>query len=167
MLYKSTPQALSLQDTKKRDRKRDSWAIRHYLLFYFIVLQVSRAHLGKRTVFTQTPLICGHCSCCCLSVILFGSCSVFSTYLVNWRWDSNAMQFWYFSVISRFTHNTLQPYRNFLTVPPPPTTLYDVESREKFGVHGSNIVCGVKRGVEPVWIGKRPRTVDLIRFCLI
>ena len=47
MLYKSSPQTLSLQDTERRDRKRDSCAIRHYLLFYFIVLLVSSAHLGK------------------------------------------------------------------------------------------------------------------------
>ena len=33
VFYKSTPQTLSLQGTKKRDRKRDSCAIRHYLLF--------------------------------------------------------------------------------------------------------------------------------------
>ena len=58
------------------------------------------------------------------------------------------MQFSYFSVISQLTHNKVHPYRNVLTVlPPPPYTKLKVE-KKKIGVHSSNIVCGVKRGLD-------------------
>ena len=39
----------------------------------------------------------------------------------------------------------MHPFRNFLADLPPPT-LYKVETRKKFWIHASNIVCGV-RGV--------------------
>ena len=59
------------------------------------------------------------------------------------------MQFSYFSVISQFTHNTVHPYRNVLTVPPPPPYTKSIsKSKKKIGVHASNIVCGVKRGLD-------------------
>ena len=59
------------------------------------------------------------------------------------------LQYSYFSVISRFPHKTVQPFRNFLTVLPPPT-LYKVETRTKFWIHACNIVCGVGGGVGPL-----------------
>ena len=56
------------------------------------------------------------------------------------------LQYSYFSVISRFPLKTVHPFRNFLAVLPPPT-LYKVETRKKFWIHASNIVCGVRGGV--------------------
>ena len=50
----------------------------------------------------------------------------------------------------------VHPFRKFLAVLPPPT-LYKVETRKKFWIQASNIVCGVRGGVGLVWIGKRPR----------
>ena len=61
-----------------------------------------------------------------------------------------------FSIISRFPLGTVHPFQNFLAVLTPPT-LYKVETGKKFWIHASNIVCGVRGGVGPVWIGKRPR----------
>ena len=66
------------------------------------------------------------------------------------------LQYPCFSVISRFPLKTVHPFRKFLAVLPPPT-LYKIETRRKFWIHVSNIVCGVRGGVVPVWIGKRPR----------
>ena len=40
----------------------------------------------------------------------------------------------------------MQPFRKFLAVLPSPT-LYKVETRKKFWIHASNIVCGVRGGV--------------------
>ena len=62
----------------------------HVVLLYCIASEQCAPRQAD-FVFTQTSLTCGHCSCCYLSAILFGSCSVVSTYLVNWRWDSNAI----------------------------------------------------------------------------
>ena len=45
------------------------------------------------------------------------------------------------SFISRFPLKTVHPFRNFLTVLPPPT-LYKAETRKKFWINASNIVCG-------------------------
>ena len=59
------------------------------------------------------------------------------------------LQYSYFSVVSRFPLKTVHPFRNFLAVLPPPT-LYKVETRKKFWIHASNIVCGVRGGVGPV-----------------
>ena len=44
---------------------------------------------------------------------------------------------------------SVHPFRNFLAVLPPPT-LYKVETRKKFWIHASNIVCGVRGGVGSV-----------------
>ena len=52
------------------------------------------------------------------------------------------LQYSCFSVISRFPLKTVHPFRKFLPVLPPPT-LYKVETRKKFWIHASNIVCGV------------------------
>ena len=59
----------------------------------------------------------------------------------------NLLQYAYFSVISPFPLKTVH-FRNFLALPPPPT-LYKVETRKKFWIHPSNIVCGVRGGVGP------------------
>ena len=70
------------------------------------------------------------------------------------------LQYSFFSVISRFPLKTVHPFRNFLAVLPPPT-LYKVETRKKFWIHASNIVCGVRGGVGSVSIGKRPRNAKV------
>ena len=75
---------------------------------------------------------------------------------LNHGQKSLVLHYSYFSVISRFPHKTVHPFQNFLAVLPPPT-LHKVETRKKFRIHSSNIVCGVRGGVGPVWIGKRPR----------
>ena len=47
-----------------------------------------------------------------------------------------------------------------------PLTLYKVETQKKFWIHASNIVCGVRGGVGPVCIGKRPRNAKVSQeFC--
>ena len=70
-----------------------------------------------------------------------------------------------YSYFSRFPLKTVHLFRNFLAVLPPPT-LYKVETRKKFWIHASNIVCGVRGGVGPVWIGKRPRNSNVSQdFC--
>ena len=43
-------------------------------------------------------------------------------------------------------------FSNFSSSSPSPT-LYKVETRRKFWIHVFNIVCGVRGGVGPVWIG--------------
>ena len=100
------------------------------------------------------------------AVLLFPSrtCPDFiATILDKSPWDSTAI--FIFSVISRFPLKTVQRFRNFLAVLPPPT-LYKVETRKKFWIHASNIVCGVRGGVGPVWIGKRPRNAKVSQdFC--
>ena len=56
------------------------------------------------------------------------------------------MQYSYISVFfcySGFSYKTVHPFRNFLAVLSPLTS-YNVESRRKFWIHASNIVCGVK-----------------------
>ena len=52
------------------------------------------------------------------------------------------LQYSYFFVISRFPLKTVHHFRNFLAVLSP-STLYKVETRKKFWIHASNIVCGV------------------------
>ena len=72
-------------------------------------------------------------------------------------WDSTAI----FIFFCHFSH----PFRNFLAVFPPPT-LHKVETRKEFWIHASKIVCGVRGGVGPVWIGKRRRNAKVCQdFC--
>ena len=53
-------------------------------------------------------------------------------------------------------HKTVHPFRNFLAVLPPlPYT--KLKLGKKIWIHASNILCGVRGGVGPVWIGKRRR----------
>ena len=76
------------------------------------------------------------------------------------------LQYSYYSVISRFPFKTVHPFRNFVTVLPPPTQYKSSKTRKKFWIHASNIVCGVRGGVGPVWIGKRPRNAKVSQdFC--
>ena len=72
------------------------------------------------------------------------------------------LQHSFFSVISRFPPKTVHPVRTFLAVLPP-LTLYKVETRKKFGIHASNIVCGVREGVGPVWIGNAPEMQNCLK----
>ena len=65
------------------------------------------------------------------------------------------LQYSYFSIISRFPLKAVHPVRHFLALLPPPT-LYKVETRKEFWIHASNIVCGVREGAGPVWIGNAP-----------
>ena len=49
------------------------------------------------------------------------------------------------------------------SLPPPYTKL---KLGKKLWIHASNIVCGVRGGVGPVWIGKRPRNAKVSQdFC--
>ena len=59
------------------------------------------------------------------------------------------LQHAYFSVISRFPLKTVRHFQNPLALLPSPT-LYKVETRKKFWIHMSKIVCGVRGGVGPV-----------------
>ena len=61
----------------------------------------------------------------------------------------------FFSVISRFSLKAVHPVRKFFAVLPP-CTLYKVETRKKFWIHASNIVCGAREGGGPVWIENPP-----------
>ena len=88
---------------------------------------------------------------------------------LNWKftltldkipWDSAAIFifFCHFSVpsyksasFSKFSCSSPSP------TPPPTPTLYKVENGKKFWIHTSSIVCGVRGGVGPVWIGKQKR----------
>ena len=75
------------------------------------------------------------------------------------------MQYSDFSVISGIPHNKVHPFRNFIAVLPPPN-LCKVGNRKKVWMHASNIVCGVRGGVGPVRIGKRPRNAKVTQdFC--
>ena len=65
------------------------------------------------------------------------------------------LQYSYFSVISRFPLKRVRLSRNFLAVLPPPTP-YKVETRKKFRIHASNIVCGVRGEAGPVGIENAP-----------
>jgi len=80
-------------------------------------------------------------------------------------WLPLDIQFSYFSVISRFPLKTVHHFRNFLALLPLPT-LYKVETRKKFWIHASNIVCGGRGGSGPVWLGKRHRNAKVsLDFC--
>ena len=82
-------------------------------------------------------------------------------YLQSWtKVLGTVLQYSYFSVISRFPLKIVHPFRNFLAVLPSPN-LYKVETRKKIWIHASNIVCGVRGGVGPVWIGKCPRNAKV------
>ena len=52
---------------------------------------------------------------------------------------------------------TAYPFRHFLAVLSLPT-LYKVETRKTFGTHSSNIVCGVRGGVDLCALQNAPET---------
>ena len=70
------------------------------------------------------------------------------------------VQYSYFSVISRFPSRQWTIFEIFLqfSLPPPYTKL---KLGKKFWIHASNIVCGVRGGVGPKWIGKRLRNTKV------
>ena len=79
------------------------------------------------------------------------------------HWDSTVI-FIFLSFLG-FSLKTVHLFRNFPAVLPPPA-LYKVETRNNFWIHESNIVCAVRGGVGPVWIGKRPRNAKVSEdFC--
>ena len=63
----------------------------------------------------------------------------------------------YFSSISRFPHKIVHPFQFFFCSLPSPYPTQSWNSEKKFWIHASSIDCGVRGGVGPVWIGKRPR----------
>ena len=68
------------------------------------------------------------------------------------------LQYSYFSVISCFPLKNSVSFSKFLlqySFSPPYTRL---KLGKKFWIHVSNIVCGVREGVGPVWIRKCPTT---------
>ena len=75
-------------------------------------------------------------------------CCRFFFLLQSWtKVLGTVLRYSYFSVICRFPLKTVHPFRNFLAVLPPPT-LYKVETRKKVWMHASNIVCGVREGLD-------------------
>ena len=67
------------------------------------------------------------------------------------------LQYSYFSVISRFPFKTVHPFRNILAVLPSPT-LFKVETRKKFWIQRSNIVCVVRGGFDRCELENAPET---------
>ena len=65
-------------------------------------------------------------------------------------------QYSYFSVISRFPLNS-GSFPKFSCSSPSPT-LYKVEYRRKFWIHSSNIVCGVRGGLDLCALKNAPET---------
>ena len=85
--------------------------------------------------------------------------------LQSWKVLGTVLQYSYFSVISRFPLKTVHPFQNFFAVLPPPTKCKP-EIRKEFWIQVSNIVCGARAEVGPVWIGKRPRNAKVSQdFC--
>ena len=69
--------------------------------------------------------------------------------------DSTAL-FIFFSHFSVPLQNSA-PFSKFSCSSPSPHPIQSWNSEKKCRIHSSNIVCGVRGGVGPVWIGKRPR----------
>ena len=51
-----------------------------------------------------------------------------------------------YSVISGCPHKTVLPLRKYLAVLPPLSTLYNVETRDKFWIEVTDVVFGVGKG---------------------
>ena len=80
-------------------------------------------------------------------------------------WDSTAIFifFCYFSVLFLLKQCSVFEILLQFSLPPPYTKL---KLGKKFWIHASNIVCGVREGVGPVWIGKCPRNAKVSQdFC--
>ena len=56
----------------------------------------------------------------------------------------------------------LHPFGNFLAVHPPPT-LYKVETRKKFWIHASNVVCGVRGWLGMCWLENAPEMLKCLK----
>ena len=86
---------------------------------------------------------------------------MFASILDKSPWGSTAIFifFCHFSVPLK----RVRPSRNFLVVLPLPT-LYKVETRKKFGIHASNIVCGMRGGVDLCELKNAPRKASVPRL---
>ena len=87
-------------------------------------------------VLSQTLQSTCQCCCCCFANSFFSSVSRESCWrywsLQSWtKVLGTALQYFYFSVISRFPLKTVHHFGNFLAVLPP-LTLYKVETRKQF-----------------------------------
>ena len=77
-------------------------------------------------------------------------------------------QYWNIHIFLLFLGSLLKQYSVFeiflqFSLPPPYKKL---KLGKTFWIHASNIVCGVRGGVGPVWIGKRPRNAKVSQdFC--
>ena len=70
------------------------------------------------------------------------------------------LQYLYFSVVSRFPLKRVRLSSKFSCSSPSPHPIQSWNS-EKFCIHASNIVCGVRGGVGTVCIGKRSRNAKV------
>ena len=71
----------------------------------------------------------------------------------------------YVSIISRFPLKSVHFFRIFLQFSLPPS-FTKLKLGKKFSMQASNIVCGVRGRIGPVWIGKRPRNAKVSQdFC--
>ena len=94
---------------------------------------------------------------------LFSPKTMILTIMNKSPWDSNAI--FIFFCYSGFPHKTVHPFRNFLA-DLSLSTLYKVETRKKFWINASNIVCGVRGRVGPGGIGKCPKSAKVSEdFC--
>ena len=76
-------------------------------------------------------------------------------------WESNAI-FRFFVILGSLIKQCILFEINFSCSSPP--TLYKVEIQKKFWIHASNIVCGVRGGVGPVWIGNAQKCKSVPRL---
>ena len=67
------------------------------------------------------------------------------------------MQYSQFSVISRYPHKTAYPFRQLLAVLSV-STLCIVETRNKFWIFASSVVCGAGEGLGMCELKKQSRT---------
>ena len=74
-------------------------------------------------------------------------------------WTS--MQYSQFSVISWYPHKTAHPFWQLLAVLSP-STLYIVETRNKFWILTSSVVCRAGGGVGHGWIEKKPHKCKFV-----
>ena len=92
-----------------------------------------------------------------LSVVII----LLSTIMDRSPWESNAI-FFFFVILGSLIKQCILFEINFSCSSPP--TLYKVEIQKKFWIHASNIVCGVRGGVGPVWIGNAQKCKSVPRL---
>ena len=85
-------------------------------------------------------------------------------YLQSWtKVLGRAMQYsFFFVILGSLIKQCILFEINFSCSSPP--TLYKVEIQKKFWIHASNIVCGVRGGVGPVWIGNAQKCKSVARL---